>query len=145
MRLTTHTDYALRVLIYAAVSPAHTCTIEAIATAYGISRNHLMKVVRGLGEKGFLETLRGRGGGLRLARDPSEIIVGDVVRAMEEDFAQAECFKPETNTCLIAPACGLMGALKRATDAYLGALDGVSLADIARRRDRLADLLELAG
>ncbi|PWE18077.1 BadM/Rrf2 family transcriptional regulator [Marinicauda salina] len=143
MRLTAHTDYALRVLIYAAVQPDERCTIEQIAAGYGISRNHLMKIVRKLGEHGFIETVRGRGGGLRLARPAEEIVVGDVVRVMEEGFAQAECFKPAENRCVITPACGLIGVLKRAVDAYLGVLDEVTLAEISTRRDKLARLLAL--
>ena len=143
MRLTAHTDYALRVLIYAAVAPQGLCQIEEISSAYAISKNHLMKVVRGLAEKGFLITVRGRGGGLKLARPPREIVVGDVVRAMEDDFAQAECFRPAKNSCVITPACGLKGVLDRAVQAYLAALDKVTLADISKRNTALAELLSL--
>lgn len=143
MRLTAHTDYALRVLIYAAVAPDGLCRIEEISSAYKISKNHLMKVVRGLAEKGFLKTVRGRGGGLKLARPASEIVVGDVVRAMEDSFAQAECFRPE-NTCVITPVCGLKGVLNRAVQAYLAELDTVTLADISRRNNALAKLLSFA-
>ncbi|GGE47318.1 HTH-type transcriptional regulator NsrR [Marinicauda pacifica] len=143
MRLTAHTDYALRVLIYAAVAPGGLCRIEEIASAYGISKNHLMKVVRGLSEKGFLKTLRGRGGGLRLALPASEIVVGNVVRAMEDSFSQAECFRPE-NRCVITPACGLKGVLNRAVQAYLAELDTVTLADISRKNEALTELLSFS-
>lgn len=143
MRLTAHTDYALRVLIYAAVEPSSLCTIERISDAYGISRNHLMKVVQRLGECGFIETVRGRGGGLKLAKPASQISVGDVVRKMEDDLAQAECFRSELNSCVITSACGLKHALSSALDAYLDALDQVSLAEVTRKKRKLAELLEL--
>lgn len=143
MRLTTHTDYGLRVLIFAAVEPAALCTIERISAAYGISRSHVMKVVQRLGELGFLETVRGRGGGLRLARPASDIVVGDVVRKMEDDLSQAECFRPQENTCPITPACGLKRALSEALEAYLAALDRFTIADITKKRPALARLLDL--
>jgi Rrf2 family nitric oxide-sensitive transcriptional repressor len=143
MRLTVHTDYALRVLIFAAVEPAALCTIERISVAFGISKNHLMKVVQRLGELGFVETIRGRGGGLRLARPAREIIIGDVVRRMEDDLAQAECFRPRDNACPITAACGLKHALGEALNAYLAVLDKCSVADIARKRTALARLLDL--
>jgi Rrf2 family nitric oxide-sensitive transcriptional repressor len=142
MRLTVHTDYALRVLIYAAVEPQPLCTIERIAAAYKISRNHLMKVVNRLAEHGFLETVRGRGGGLKLSRPADEIVVGDVVRKMEDDLTQAECFRTEQNACAITPACGLKRALAEALEAYLDALDRYTLADITRKRTALARLLD---
>ena len=143
MRLTAHTDFALRVLIYAAVQPASLCTIERISEAYGISRNHLMKVVQRLGDHGFLETVRGRGGGLRLAMPANKIFVGDVVRKMEDDLAQAECFRAEQNSCVITPACGLKHALSTALEAYLDALDQFTLADVTRKRKALSRLLDL--
>lgn len=143
MRLTAHTDYALRVLIYAAVARDGLCRIEEISSAYAISKNHLMKVVRRLGENGFLKTVRGRGGGLTLAKPASEIVVGDVVRRMEDSFGQAECFRPG-NACVITPACGLKGVLSRAVQAYLAELDKVTLADISRRKEALAELLSFA-
>tara|TARA_E500000318_G_scaffold37210_1_gene35961 strand:+ start:546 stop:980 length:435 start_codon:yes stop_codon:yes gene_type:complete len=140
MRLTAHTDYALRVLIFAAVAPDGLCRIEDISSAYGISKNHLVKVVRGLGEKGFLTTLRGRGGGLKLARSPQDIIVGDVVRKMEGSFAQAECFGAK-NACVISPVCRLKGVLNQALQAYLAELDTVTLADLSGNNQALAELL----
>ncbi|MCA8888944.1 MAG: Rrf2 family transcriptional regulator [Parvularculaceae bacterium] len=143
MRLTTHTDYALRVLIYAATSPASLCTIESISSAYGISRNHLMKIVRRLGESGFIETVRGRGGGLKLAMPAHQICIGDVVREMEDDLTQAECFRPDQNSCIITPACGLKHAFAKALEAYLDALDQCTLADVARKQNILSGLLEL--
>lgn len=143
MRLTVHTDYALRVLLFAAVEPAALCTIERISTAYGVSKNHLMKVVQRLSDLGFVETIRGRGGGLRLARPAQDIIIGDVVRSMEDDLAQAECFRPQDNACPITPACGLKHVLEVALNAYLATLDKYSVADITKERTALARLLDL--
>ena len=133
MRLTDYTDYTLRVLIYCASNPARRVTISEIADAYAISRNHLTKIVHELGRQGVLETVRGRGGGLRLLRAPSQITVGEVVRAAEADFALVECFDRRTNRCRLTPHCRLRRALKRALDAYLAELDGVTIEDISVR------------
>lgn len=97
MRLTLYTDYALRLLMYLAVKPDALATIQEVAEAYGISRNHLMKIAQELGRGGFVETVRGRGGGLRLRTDPASIVIGDVVRATEDDFRLVECFDPTRN------------------------------------------------
>ncbi|MFN4088080.1 MAG: RrF2 family transcriptional regulator [Alphaproteobacteria bacterium] len=131
MRLTVHTDYALRLLMYLALRPSAQTTIQEVAEAYGISRNHMMKVAHALGRAGFVETLRGRAGGLRLARDPAAITVGEVVRSTEEDWRMVECFDPARNRCVIAGPCRLRGVLKRALDAYLAVLDGCTLADLS--------------
>lgn len=142
MQLTRHTDYSLRVLIYLAAHGDERATIEEIARAYGISRAHLMKVVHRLGRGGFLHTVRGRGGGLRLARPPEAIRVGDVVRHTEDQLDLVECFDPGTSCCRIEPACGLRGPLERALDAFFAVLDRTTLADlVARRRRPLAALL----
>lgn len=142
MRLTRHSDYGLRVLMYLGVRPDHLATIDEIAQAYGISRAHLMKVVNGLGRAGFVETVRGRGGGLRLARPAGEIGLGDVVRSTEGRMDLVECFDPETNACRIEPVCALRGVLEEALAAFLETLDGYTLADLtARRRGALARLL----
>src|ERR1043165_3200087 len=100
MRLTVLSDYSLRVLMYVASMPQRLVTIQEIAQAYGISENHLMKVVHGLAQHGFVTTVRGRGGGIRLARPASKITVGAVIRAVEDDFALVECFRTD-NTCRI--------------------------------------------
>ena len=142
MQLTRYSDYSLRVLIYLAVRETELATIEDIAAAYGISKGHLMKVVHQLGRAGYVETVRGRGGGLRLARPPEEIGVGAVVRRMEDRMALVECFDPKANRCRIEPVCGLRVALHEALDAFLQTLDGYTLADlVARRRKPLARLL----
>lgn len=145
MQLTRYSDYSLRVLIHLAVARRPLSTIEGIASAFGISRGHVMKVVRHLAALGLVETVRGRGGGLRLARDPDEVNVGAVVRHTEENLALVECFRPDGH-CPIEEACVLRPALHEALDAFLAVLDGYTLADlVARRRARLARLLELEG
>lgn len=130
MRLTLHTDYALRMLMFLALAPERAHTIEDIATRYGISRNHLMKVAQTLVQAGFVESLRGRGGGLRLAREPDSIRLGAIVRATEDGFTLVECFDAERNTCVVTPACGLRNPLQEALLAFLAVLDGYSLADL---------------
>jgi len=145
MRLTSYSDYSLRVLMYLAVRADAVATIEEISRAYGISKVHLMKVVHELGRAGLVETTRGRGGGLRLARRPDEIVVGDVVRRTEDKMDLVECFDPDTSQCRIEPACRLRGVLGEALDAFLTTLDRYTLADlVARRRKPLSDLLAVA-
>lgn len=138
MRLSRHTDYALRVLIHLAARPERLSSIAEIARAYAISENHLMKVVHMLGRAGFVRTVRGRGGGIELAKPATEIGIGDVVRHGEPDLNLADC-----GECLIAPACGLNGVLGEALGAFLAVLDRYSLADITRKRGDLARLLGL--
>ena len=141
MRLTYLTDYSLRVLMYVSAVPQRLVTIQEIAHGYGISENHLMKVVHGLAQHGFIETVRGRGGGLRLARPASDITVGAVVRAVEDDFAMVECFRTD-NTCRITPVCRLRGALQDALSAYFEVLDNRTLAELVAKPKAL--LKELA-
>lgn len=132
MRLTQWTDYSLRVLMYCAATQerAQAATVAEIAEAHGISRHHLTKVVMALAAQGWIVTLRGRGGGLRLARPAVQIVLGEVVRQTESDFDMVECFDSARNTCRIDGLCGLKGVLRRATDNYLATLDGVTLADL---------------
>jgi Rrf2 family nitric oxide-sensitive transcriptional repressor len=132
MRLTFHTDYALRILMLLAVEPENRHTIEEVAQRYDISRNHLMKVTQTLSQAGFIESLRGRGGGLRLGQLPASINLGAVVRATEDSFALVECFDRENNRCVISPACGLRGPLEEALRAFLTVLDRYSLADLIK-------------
>ena len=132
MRLTQWTDYTLRVLMYCAASqdrPA-AVTITEVAAAYGISRSHLTKIVQQLGATGLLETSRGRGGGIRLRRSPSDINLGAVVRATETDFHLVECFDPATNQCRLTPSCGLKGILAQAMHSFMQVLDSYTLADM---------------
>lgn len=142
MRLTMYTDYSLRVLIYLGTKDNDKLTtIQEISDAYHISKNHLMKVTFELGKAGFIETVRGRGGGIRLADRPETINVGAVVRQMEEDFHLVECFNPEGNTCPISPICGLRGVLGKALNAYLAVLDEYTLQDLLFNKEGLRDLL----
>lgn len=141
MRLTTFSDYSFRVLIYLGSAPGGLATIADIAAAYGISPNHLMKVVHYLGQEGYIETVRGKGGGMRLARPPQSINVGRVLRATEEGFDIVECLQPGEAECRIAPACVLKGALAEARDAFLAVLDGYTLADLVAPARPLARIL----
>ena len=143
MQVTRFSDYSLRVLIYLAADPDRMATIEDISRGYDISKAHLMKVVHQLGLRGYLETVRGRGGGLRLARRPEEIRIGDVVRSTEENMALVECFDPASSECVIQSVCRLRPVLNEALAAFLDVLDRYTLADlVARRRKPLTRLLE---
>jgi len=144
MKLTFYSDYSLRLLMYVSVKRNGLVTIQEVADVYGVSKNHLMKVAFELGRKGFLETVRGRGGGLRLARPPEKIGVGEVVRAMEEDFTMVECFDPKANQCVITGPCRLRGALSRALKAYFAVLDEYTLADLAGQNPVLTRVLTMA-
>jgi Rrf2 family transcriptional regulator, nitric oxide-sensitive transcriptional repressor len=141
MRLTTFTDYSLRVLIYVATAPEGRGTIAEVAKAFAISENHLVKVVHLLGREGFLFNTRGRGGGLRLAAPPREINVGRVVRLAEGADVPAECFVGATNTCAITPVCRLSGVLDQAVKAFYRVLDGYTLEDLVANRGALAAIL----
>jgi len=136
MRLTRHSDYSLRVLIFLAAKRDELATIPEIATAYGISRAHLMKVVQTLAELGYLETVRGRGGGLALGMKPEKIRVGTVIRQTEESLDLVDCFSSGTGArvCRIAPACKLKGILAEALQAFFRKLDEYTLADIVEGR-----------
>ena len=141
VRLTVYTDYSLRTLMYLGVrGNEHLTTIQEIADAYQISKNHLMKVTYDLGQHGYIETIRGRGGGIRLAVDPNDINIGEVVRKTEEDFHIVECFNPESNLCKISPECQLKFALNQALKAYLAVLDSYTLADVLVSKDALTEL-----
>lgn len=134
MRLTRHTDYALRVLMYLGLQEGRLCTIGEIATAYRISESHLTKVVHQLGVVGLVQTVRGHGGGLRLVLAPEEIGLGRVVRLVEDDLGIVECFDSRSNTCPIAGPCSLSGILDEALGAFLDVLDRYSLADLLGSR-----------
>lgn len=142
MRLTLYTDYSLRVLLYlGAKNPEELSTIQAISDAYGISKNHLMKVTHELGKMGYLETVRGRGGGIRLAMKPEDINIGQLVRQTEEDFYLVECFNPESVGCIISPVCTLKGALNKALHAYIAVLDEYDLSYFLKSKEQIAALL----
>jgi len=143
MRLTTYTDYSLRLLIYVAACGEDFATIPQVAESYGISRHHLVKVAHQLGVKGYLATTRGKNGGLRLARAAQEIVVGDVVRNMEPDMAIVPCLHTEGSDCRIVPACRLRNALDDGRKAFLAVLDQVTLADLMHSRKKLQQLLQI--
>ncbi|WP_336487685.1 Rrf2 family transcriptional regulator [Methylobacterium nigriterrae] len=144
MRLTRYTDYALRTLIFVGLHEPQQSSIAAIARAYGISENHLTKVVHQLGRLGLIHTTRGRGGGLRLARPPEEIVVGAVVRLTEDDLALVECFAG--GACAITAPCRLRRALGEALAAFLAVLDRYTLADLLSGSEgpEIAQLLGLS-
>lgn len=142
MRLTTFTDYSLRVLIYLSLDEDDLTTISEIADAYNISKNHLMKVVHYLGQQGYIETLRGKSGGIRLAKKPDQINLGALVRATEVNTALVECLSPNASDCCIEPVCGLRGILQRSLRAFYSVLDEYTLADVTRNRDNLRMLLK---
>jgi Rrf2 family nitric oxide-sensitive transcriptional repressor len=141
MRLTLHTDYALRVLLYVGVKCEELSTIPEIVRHFDISKGHLMKVVHRLGQKGYLETIRGKNGGLRLARRPALISIGAVVRDMEPELGVLGCLQGEVGYCRIEECCLLRSALRDATNAFLAVLDGYTLEDLLRPRRALARLL----
>ena len=133
MRLSSHSDYALRILIRLAVTPDAVVPTPDIARAYGISYHHLNKIVTELAGLGYVEVHRGRNGGARLAVDPGAINIGAVLRTVET-MELVECFEPTTNECVIAPACGLKGVLAEAAEAFFATLDQYTLADVLHRR-----------
>jgi Rrf2 family nitric oxide-sensitive transcriptional repressor len=133
MRLTVFSDYTLRVLIYLALDPTRLATIPEIAAAYGISENHLMKVVHQLGRAGIVQSTRGKGGGIRLARAPEAIRLGDMVRLTEGDAPIVECLSGDANGCRITSSCSLRGILVHAFDALYESLDQHTLADLVAK------------
>jgi Rrf2 family nitric oxide-sensitive transcriptional repressor len=145
MRLTAYTDFSLRVLMHIALHPERRFTIAEIASSYGISKNHLMKVVYELGLAGYVETVRGKNGGLRLARPPQDIVLGEVVRRTEPDMNLVPCFEGLEGACVIAPACKLRRALHEARSAFEAVLDGYTLADLVENRAPLQALLSRGG
>lgn len=142
MRLTRFTDYSLRVLIFLGVKQEGLSTIKEIADHYDISKNHLMKVVYELNRLGYIETVRGKNGGMRLHRDPVSINIGTLVRRTENDLDLVECFS-EGNQCVITPACQLKHMLAEALNAFIGVLERYTLADLLAEQHALAALLQI--
>jgi len=141
MRLTVFSDYTLRVLMYLALDRTRLATIPEIASAYGISENHLMKVVHQLARAGVVESLRGKGGGIRLARPPEKIRLGDIVRATEGDAPIVECLSGDPQACRITSSCRLKGVLVDAFDALYDSLNEHTLADLVERPRALTHAL----
>ena len=144
MRLTTFSDYSLRVLMYLGVHGERLATIGDIAGAYAVSENHVMKVVHHLALRGYIETTRGKGGGMRLAQRPEKINIGEVVRGTEENLKLVECFDKSASNCRIASACVLKGILSRAMDEFFAVLDRHTLAELLSTRPKLARILVLS-
>ena len=143
MRISTFTDFALRVLIHAAIRHPNKVTIDEVANAYGISRNHLIKVINELGREGFLKTQRGRSGGFTLARPADCISISDVVRFGESEQPMVECFDPVRNACVITAACQLKGILAEARRAFFDVLGKYTIADVSQKPEPLLRLLGL--
>ena len=138
MQLTKHTDISLRVLMHLATFPDRLGTAGDIAERYNASRDHVAKVVHRLSSLGYLKSVQGRGGGVTLALPPGDVVVGQVVRDMEATLDVIDCVKHD---CPLTSGCLLKGALNRATRAFLATLDGYTLADLVRNRDRIVALV----
>jgi Rrf2 family nitric oxide-sensitive transcriptional repressor len=143
MRLTTFTDYSLRMLIHLASAPEKKATIAQVARAYSVSEHHMVKVVHLLGKAGFLKNSRGKGGGVELALPASRINVGRVIRLTEGKDMLAECFEPSTNTCRITGSCRLQRVLREAAESFHRVLDRYSLEDLVINQVRLQAVLHL--
>lgn len=144
MHITRYTDYSLRVLIYLSLQKDQLVTIQEISDSYQISKNHLMKVVHQLNKKGYIETIRGKNGGMRLLMAPGDINIGVFVRETEQDLELVECFSPGSQ-CAITPVCGLKGIFSEALQAFLATLDKYTLADILpeKQKPQLVRLLQI--
>lgn len=141
MQLTLYTDYSLRVLAYLAMKQDELVTISEIADFYNISRNHLVKVVHNLSSKGFIETIRGKNGGMRLASPANKIGIGDVVRVTEPNFHIVECLDVSNENCVVEPACALKAVLEEANRQFLGVLDQFTVADIIKKDKQSQQLI----
>ncbi|KXG09304.1 HTH-type transcriptional repressor NsrR [Anoxybacillus sp. P3H1B] len=138
MQLTNYTEYALRVLLFlGTLEPGDKTNIKEISEAYAISEHHLSKIVYELGKHGWIETIRGRNGGIRLAKKPEEIRLGAVVRQTEDNLSLVECFAAHGNHCVITPACQLKHVLHEALEAFLHVLDSYTLADLLANKQQL--------
>lgn len=136
MRLTLYTDYSIRVLVFLTARTDGLSSISEVSETYGISKNHLMKVVQKLGQAGLVTTVRGRSGGIKLARPANKISVGEVVRLTEDGFDLVDC-----GSCIIAKACGIRGILKEATQAFLAVLDSYTFGDLPKSELNILDVL----
>jgi Rrf2 family nitric oxide-sensitive transcriptional repressor len=143
MRLTSYTNYSLRVLMYCALHRDRLVTIPEIASAFDLSRAHLLKSARHLGQLGYLHTVRGRNGGIELAQPPERISVGEAIRALEDTGDFVECFNPARNQCRIAGTCKLTGLLRRGLEGFYRELDGSTLADLVSDEVALRERLTL--
>lgn len=135
MQLTFFTDYGLRSLMYLAANTDKRCSVRDIAEHYGISRNHLVKVVHRLAQLGYITSTKGKGGGIQLAHKPEALRLGDCVQKLEPSMDLVECFNPETNTCTIISACRLKHFLAEANKAFIHSLNQYTLADAAQNKN----------
>lgn len=142
MQFTHFTDYSLRTLIYLGAQQSVLATVSEIAATYGISKNHLTKVVHQLATRGYIQTTRGKGGGIRLARLPQLINIGDVVRDMEENINLVECFNAKNQSCPLLPACVLKSVLAEARKSLFDTLDRYTLADLLTNKASLRKIIE---
>lgn len=140
MRLTRFTDNALRALLYLALDPEHIPTVGEVARKMKMSEDHLLKVVQRLSQLGYVKTIRGRNGGMRLARAAETIVVGEVVRRTEDNLSLVPCFESDHDGCPIASACGLAPMLDEALRAFLTSLDRYTVADLIAKRSELRQL-----
>lgn len=144
MQLTRYTDYSLRVLVYLGCGTERLATVSEIANNYGISRNHLVKVANNLANLGYILAVRGKGGGLRLAHQPEQINIGELVRKTEGNFDLLECFNQETNTCPITNVCAIKGVIGEARQAFITVLDKYTLADMLNNREQIIRFLKIS-
>lgn len=145
MQLTIFTDYGLRTLMYVAAYPERRCSVREVAEHYGISRNHLVKVVHHLALRGYLDSSKGKGGGIQLAKAPETLRIGDVVRDLEPNMQMAECFNRETNSCRISSNCQLKHYLMEATNAFIATLNRYTLADAVQDKSLFSALIVRSG
>ncbi len=137
MKLTNYSNYALRSLQLAALHAPNLVRVDDVVNVHKLARPHIVKIVHELGQAGYLETVRGRNGGFRLAKDANDIVVGDVLRITEGPFDVVECFNKNTNTCPLIGICKLSNAMQKATTAFLSVLDDLTIGDIASNKDEL--------
>jgi Rrf2 family nitric oxide-sensitive transcriptional repressor len=134
MQLTIFTDYGLRSLMYIAAHPTRLCSVKEIAEHYGISRNHLVKVVHRLSQLGYIASSKGKGGGIKLAKSPEKLKIGDLIRELEPHMQLVECFNKDTNTCRITSSCKLKHYLADADKAFTASLNRYTLADAVQNK-----------
>jgi len=144
VQLTSYTDYAFRTLIALSCVAPEKLTANEISESYDISLNHLLKVVQKLAELGYVETTRGKSGGIRLLADPAALTLGAVVRSMEAELGVVSCLRQGEPPCAIKPACTLKAILSNATNQFLASLDAYTLSDLTTEKPRLARLLKLS-
>lgn len=142
MKLTGYTNFALRSMQLAVLRAPDLIRVDDVVKVHGLARPHIVKIVHDLGKAGYLQTVRGRGGGFRLAKPPEDITVGEIVRLTEGSMDLVECFNPTSNTCPLIGICRLSKAFQQAAAAFIAVLDGVTIADIAANRGALLERIQ---